>query len=205
MIRAVVFDLGGVIEVVDDDRWLDAWVARWEALAGCEAGTWFRYAADAASQPAGTHEDATGREIRQRAMGALGLTSERADQMVAEFWDAYCGTLNNELCEFVRGLRGTYLTAALSNSADGARREEEQRFQLSELFDLLIYSNEVGVEKPDLGIYRLAESALGVESHEVVFLDDRESALEGALAAGWHAVLHRDTATSIEEIHRILG
>lgn len=138
-------------------------------------------------------------------MGALGLSSERADQMVAEFWDAYCGTLNDELCDFVRDLRGTYLTAALSNSADGARREDERRFRLSELFDLLMYSHEVGVEKPDLGIYRLAESALGVEPHEIVFLDDRESAVEGALAAGWHAVLHRDTATSIEEIHRILG
>jgi HAD superfamily hydrolase (TIGR01509 family) len=195
MIRAVVFDLGGVIEVVDDDRWLAQWIARWEALAGCPPGS------VAAAPPGATTEAG----LRDRVVGALGLTSEQADQLMTEFWDAYCGTLNEELCDFVRGLRGQYQTAALSNSADGARREEERRFRLSELFDVLVYSHEVGVEKPDLAIYRFAEAALGVEPHEIVFLDDRESAVDGALAAGWNAVLHQNTAGSIEEIRRIVG
>ncbi|MBX3098805.1 MAG: hypothetical protein KF761_04430 [Salinibacterium sp.] len=39
MIRAAVFDLGGVLEIVDDDSWQDQWIARWEGIAGALPGT----------------------------------------------------------------------------------------------------------------------------------------------------------------------
>ena len=48
--------------------------------------------------------------------------------------------------------------------------------------------------KPDPEIYALAARRLGVEPHEVVFLDDAQKCVDGARAAGWHAVLHVDTA-----------
>ena len=46
---------------------------------------------------------------------------------------------------------------------------------------------------------------LGVEPHEVLFLDDVAVNVDAARRAGWHAVLHRDTATSIAEMERVIA
>lgn len=165
MITAVVFDIGGVLEIVDDDRWLDEWVARWESRSG----------------------------------------PEDAEPRRADFWDSYCGELDTEMRDFVRELSLTHTVVALSNSAPGARAEEQRRYDFAAVFDFLVYSDEVGVEKPDPAIYRIVQERLGVEPGEILFLDDRAAAVEGARAVGWHAILHEDTPSSIAAIRERLA
>ena len=92
----------------------------------------------------------------------------------------------------------------MSNSADGARREEQRRFGFEELVDVIVYSHEVGLAKPDPAIFDLTGNLLGVEPHEIVFLDDHYGHVEAARAGGWHAVLHRDATRSIQEISEII-
>lgn len=196
MIRAAVFDLGGVLEIVDD-RWLPEWVSRWERTAGAEAGTFARVTS---TLPPVASEG----ELRQRLREALLLTDPDADRAMTEFWDAYCGELDLEMRDFVLDLKASVLVAALSNSADGARREDDRRYGFGDLFDLLVYSHEVGIEKPDAAIYRHAQAALGVAAHEIVFADDRESAVDGARVAGWHAVHHESTPQSIAAMRAII-
>jgi HAD superfamily hydrolase (TIGR01509 family) len=62
----------------------------------------------------------------------------------------------------------------------------------------------VGWPTPDPAIFKLTEERLGVEPHEIVFLDDHYGHVEAARACGWHAVLHRDTTRSIQEISKII-
>ena len=196
MIRAAVFDIGGVLEMVDDDLWQDQWIARWEGLAGASPGTLRR-------SPFVGHSEA---DFRIRVVTALGLSADRADLAMAEWWDAYCGELDVAMRDFVASLsRSGLIVAALSNSGDGARREEQRRYDFESLFDALVYSDEVGVEKPDPAVYRLTEERLGVLPHEIVFLDDRPAAVEGARAVGWHAVLHEATPQSIAAIRGIIA
>ena len=59
--------------------------------------------------------------------------------------------------------------------------------------------------KPDPAVYALTGARLGVEPHEVVFLDDAPVNVEGARAAGWHAVLHGSTPASIADLERIIA
>ena len=68
-----------------------------------------------------------------------------------------------------------------------------------------MYSHEVGLAKPDPAIYRLTEQRLGVQAHQIVFLDDRDEHVEAARTCGWSAVLHKDTRSSIREVQEILG
>jgi epoxide hydrolase-like predicted phosphatase len=204
-IRAVVFDIGGVLERVEDEAWPEIWIARWEHRMSLPAG--HAKAALAEHEPAGELLTGEVSEAQMRGMwaGALGLDDERAHQMMAEMWDAYCGELDLEMRDFAAGLRSTYATAILSNSVNGARREEQQRFGFEDLVDVIVYSHEVGLAKPDPAIFRLTEERLGVESHEIVFLDDHERHVGAARACGWHAVWHRDTTASIQEISRIVA
>lgn len=202
-IRAAVFDLGGVLEVVDDARWQREWAARWEDAAGRKSGA-LDAGADAATVSALEGGSITEPQMVAWFEAALGLTPERSAEMLADMWDEYCGVLDLALRGLVLELRRTMRTAVLSNSVDGARREDQRRFDLASMFDILVYSDEVGCAKPDPAIFHLTEQHLGVEPDEVVFLDDREEHVRAARALGWHAIHHRDTPTSIAAVRRII-
>jgi putative hydrolase of the HAD superfamily len=135
---------------------------------------------------------------------ALGLDQQDAARMQAEMWDAYCGELDTEMHDYLAGLRPAYRTALLSNSADGARREEQQRYGFEQLVDFIVYSHEVGLAKPDPRIYQLTEERLGVRGEEIVYVDDVGTHVDAARARGWHAVLHRDTAETIRKVSALL-
>jgi putative hydrolase of the HAD superfamily len=53
--------------------------------------------------------------------------------------------------------------------------------------DVLVFSAEVGLAKPDPRIYARADAAFGVAPGDVVFFDDREENVAAARAHGWDA------------------
>lgn len=200
-IRAVAFDIGGVLERVGDlDEWLDTWRQR-VRLEGAEFDE--RMALIDPRGLIGTGQ-MTESQYRQRYIDVFGFTEAEADAFMAGMWDWYCGELDTELVAFARGLRPAYTTGIISNSADGARREEQSRWGFEQLVDTIVYSHEVGLAKPDPRIYELACAYLEVEPDELVFLDDVPLCVEGAAALGIHAVLHRSTPESIAAITALL-
>ena len=203
--RAVVFDIGGVLERVDDDAWPEIWVRRWEGRMGLAPGA--LEAGLSRHAPARSVVVGEVSEAQMRAMyaGALGLSEDEADAMMAEMWDAYCGKLDVAMRDFAASLRPSYKTGILSNSADGARREEQRRYGFEQLVDVIVYSHEVGLAKPDPRVYRLTEQRLEVQPADVVFVDDAVANVEAARELGWTAVHHRDTEQTIAEVSRILG
>jgi putative hydrolase of the HAD superfamily len=202
--EAVVFDVGGVLERVDDATWAESWIQRWEQRAGVPAGHLAERLAK--HEPHGSVEtgEVSEEDVRRLYADALGLDAQQADDMMAEMWDGYCGELDVELSDFCAGLRPRYRTAILSNSADGARREEQRRYGFEQLVDVIIYSHEVGVAKPDPSIYRLAEERLGVHATKIVFVDNHEPHIRAAEACGWRGVLHADTQSTIVHLRTLL-
>ena len=199
-IKAVVFDIGGVLETIDGRDWLESWRQR----LGLDPRT-FEAALDQVD-PDGLIEIGRISEAgwRQRYGEVLGLSASQLDAFVADMWRWYCGRLNEELMEFARSLRPTYVTAILSNSADGARREEQARYDFAAVFDPIVYSHEVGLAKPDPRIYRLTCEIIGVEPAEAILLDDLPANIDGARAVGMSAVLHRRTSESVAGVNELL-
>ena len=144
-------------------------------------------------------------EMKHRYTTALGLPGSQADDFMADLWDWYCGELDDELARYAGNLRPQYRTGLLSNSADGARREEQARYQFAELFDVIIYSHEVGLAKPDPQVYALLCDRLNVTPEELVFLDDVPGNVDASCQLGIHGVLHRSTSESIEAISAFLA
>jgi putative hydrolase of the HAD superfamily len=63
-----------------------------------------------------------------------------------------------------------------------------QRFpQVFALFDHCFLSNEVGLKKPDIALFRHVESVTGASPERHVFVDDVARNVAGARAAGWQA------------------
>jgi putative hydrolase of the HAD superfamily len=141
-------------------------------------------------------------------LAELRLATEMDEAQMAafmcDFWDVYAGRPNTELITYFKGLRPRYQTALLSNSFVGARREEEARFGFAAITDLIVYSHEEGMSKPDSRIYERTWRRLSVEPHEMIFLDDAEPNVLAARECGVHAVFFHNTAQAIAEIEACL-
>ena len=113
--------------------------------------------------------------------------------------------LHPGMAELVGQVRGAGLrTAVLSNIIDGW--VDDARTLLAELeFDLVCFSCEVGLRKPNPEIYHLVLRELGVEPHEAIFLDDFPAMVEGGAAVGMTAIAVRDHAAAIAEVRAALG
>lgn len=197
-IQAVVLDIGGVLEVIDDAVFPGPAEARLGLPAGAVAGGLAGLPGDAVL--GAVTED----EIRAEWQRALGLDDTQVDELVEDYWTWYVGTLDRPLLDWFAAQRPARRTGILSNSGPGAR-ERERVHGFEDVTDDIVYSHEVGLAKPDPAAYELATRRLGVRPPEVLFLDDVAANVEAARDFGWHAVLHTDTATSIRELDRIIA
>jgi putative hydrolase of the HAD superfamily len=199
-IEAVVFDIGGVLEITPRSR-LDVSEA-WGSRLGLAHGELDERMADA--WRGGSIGTVSEQEVHQALTERLGLSEQQLADFMADMWREYLGTANTELIDFARRLRPRYRTGILSNSFVGAREREQAAYGFENLVEEIVYSHECGLSKPDPAIYALTCQRLGVSPAQVVFLDDYEPNVEGARRAGIQAVLYRDNAQAIRDIERLL-
>ena len=202
-IRVVVFDLGGVLEHIDDPGL--EFEPKWRNRLGMSAAD-FTAAMNTVDPDRLTRTgNMNEAEYRERCAAALGLSDGQLQEFMADTWDLYCGELNVEIRAFAASLRPRLRTAILSNSADGARREEQARFGFAPEFDPIIYSHEVGLAKPDPAIFRLTCALMSAEPGELIFIDDVPANVNAAAAVGIHAILHESTPASIAAITSLIS
>jgi epoxide hydrolase-like predicted phosphatase len=208
-IRAVVFDIGGILEIVpeggDPTRRFPDMFARWEARLGLPPGEMDARLAQMDERLSAAGKDgATGTCTEEEWLAELrlatGMDDVQMDAFMCDFWDIYVGEPNTELIAYFKSLRPRYRTALLSNSFVGARREEEARFGFAAMTDLIVYSHEEGMSKPDRRSFELTWRRLGVQPQEMLFLDDVEPNVLAARECGVHAILFRDNAQAIAAI-----
>ena len=80
------------------------------------------------------------------------------------------------------------LTAILSNMGDTVLEKIEREFQWIVDFDVLVWSYQLGIAKPDPAIYRHTLQQLGTAPEETLFLDDKLVNIAAARALGINAI-----------------
>jgi epoxide hydrolase-like predicted phosphatase len=198
-IQAVVFDIGGVLEVTPSLGVAEMW----ESRLGLNPGEINRRMQDI--WEGGAIGTVSERDVHQAVMERLGLDEPQLDEFMGMIWREYLGAANTELIEYVRRLRPRYRMGIVSNSFVGAREREQAAYGFEDLVDEIIYSHECGMSKPDPAIYALACERLRVEPAQMVFVDDYGPCVVGAREAGIHAVLYRDNAQAIRDIEHLLA
>ena len=93
-------------------------------------------------------------------------------------------------------IRDSYI-GVLSNGFTSVQHAKLTNTGLAPKIDLLVLSDDIGVNKPDTRIYRHAmERAADLEpSHHLMIGDNLSTDIRGALDSGWHAI-HLDRSTS---------
>jgi putative hydrolase of the HAD superfamily len=103
----------------------------------------------------------------------------------------------------IRTLRAAGFSTALLSNSWGC--DEYPRADFPGLFDTVVLSGEVGMRKPEEGIFRHAAKTLGLLPEECVFVDDMAPNVAAAQACGMTGVLHTETAATAKTLQDLLG
>ena len=185
MIRAVIFDIGGVLVRTVDH----ASRRQWEKKLGLAEGE-----SEAIVFNSEMGQKAQRGEISDAALWAwvgkrLALSPGELAALRRGFWAG--DVLDRELVAFIRQLRPYYQTAVISNATDNLHHALTHTFGVADAFDLIVGSATEKVMKPNPEIYRRTLQRLGRKAEEAVFIDDFAANIAGAQAVGLHTIHYR--------------
>lgn len=111
--------------------------------------------------------------------------------------------VNQEVLTIVQEMKNLgYPLAVLSNTIS-PHLEFMRSKRLFDLFDVTIFSNEVGYEKPAREIYEITLKKLNVQADQTFFVDDLPENIEGADDVGIHGILFTDAVKLREDIQKL--
>lgn len=197
MIKAIIFDVGGVLIRTQNHeprrRWEnDLGLRPWESeeiVFSSEAGM--------AAQMGKISNEALWDWVGER----LQLSGDELTQFRLDFWSG--DQLDDELIELIRRLRPAYKTAIISNATDRLRRELVEEHRIADAFDLIVCSAEEGLMKPQPGIYERTIERLQCQPQEAVFIDDAPANVEGARDAGLNAIHYQEGLDVKQALQRL--
>jgi putative hydrolase of the HAD superfamily len=99
----------------------------------------------------------------------------------------------------IRALRERGIHSAVVSNCDHSTRPVVERLGLVEETDAVVLSFEVGVAKPDAGIYLEALDKVRAQPGEAIFVDDQVRYCDGAAAVGMSAVLIERPGRTFQE------
>jgi epoxide hydrolase-like predicted phosphatase len=195
-IRAVYFDIGGVLLRTEDPLPR----RQWEERLGLEPGRLPRLVFENPVAQRSTVGAASESEVWQEVGRALNLPLQQVAELREDFfagdrWDA-------DLLAFIQKLRTRIRTGVISNSWLGSRRVMA-KWVNPETFDALVFSAEEKCRKPDEKIYRIALDRLKLAPDEAMFYDDFPENVEAARQIGIQAAVFPGAHATIETLRRI--
>ncbi|MCB0994824.1 MAG: HAD-IA family hydrolase [Acidimicrobiales bacterium] len=201
MIRAVLFDFGGVLTSSPFDGFAD-----YERSAGLPIGFLRRVNSTSPDTNAWARferseiDRATFEAAFEAEAEALGHRVD-ASQVLASMATG----LRPRMVEALRRCAERYRTALLTNNilTDGERSAATA--EVLELFDVIVESSKVGARKPEVQFYEMACDLLDVEPANCVFLDDLGVNLKPARAMGMTTIKVIDHERALAELEGVLG
>jgi putative hydrolase of the HAD superfamily len=197
MYQGIIFDLDGVIRHWGDEH-LRAAELRYDvprdlilkAAFGCDA----------------FNEALTGRleaeEWHAVARQTLSTMVGRDVGAAVDEFIAFPGWIDRAMLDLVDRLRRSLRVGLLSN---GTTRLE-QHLALHDLtphFDDIVNTARIGVAKPDAASYLIAAERLGVPPAACIFVDDRQSNVDGAAQAGLTGLRFTEIDALQDELRRL--
>jgi putative hydrolase of the HAD superfamily len=112
--------------------------------------------------------------------------------------------IDHEIVNFLRSLRGTVKTGLISNAWSDLR-DFIVREKFDDAFDHIIISAEVGVAKPEAKIYKIALEQAGVSPNEAVFVDDFYVNIESCEEVGMQGIHFKDAQSALAQLKSLLS
>lgn len=196
-IRAIFFDLGGVILRTEYQAPRQQLAERF----GMDYEDIDKIVFGIESAKRASVGEITEEEHWRHVMKVLKLPVEDYKPIEREFFGG--DVLDRSLIQFLRSLRPQYKTGLISNAWSGLR-SYILREKFDDAFDQIIISAEVKVAKPSAKIYHLALEQVGVSPNEAVFVDDVWENIQACEKVGMKGILFKTAASTIKQINNLL-
>ena len=199
-VKALLFDLGGVLINIDFARALRAWSA-FSPLSVAQLKAEFQQ--DDAYERIETGRITTARYFEHlRACLKLDAT----DEQIADAWNAL---LLDEITETVDAIRRAreqlklpcYIFSNTSPTHHALWRVRHAR--MLEAFERVFVSSEIGLRKPHREAFDFVAREIGVPPQAILFFDDLADNVAGAAAAGFSTVHVRGPADVQKVLHQL--
>ncbi|MBU0490638.1 MAG: HAD family phosphatase [Chloroflexi bacterium] len=187
-IRAIIFDLGGVLERDYRDEILGRFEARWGLEPGhlqsitTEKDLWDDWATGRIDGATFWRRVLTRRQVTVPDLTDLIAAVNQATEMDSAVW------------AIAHALYPHYKLALLTNNTHEWLAAAQTRRSWADLFTVIVNSAEVGLRKPDPRIYQYTCQRLGVTPPECVFVDDRERNTLAAQALGMRTIVFQSAS-----------
>jgi len=117
---------------------------------------------------------------------------------------------NDKVLKIIERVRRSDIKVVALSNLEPSRARWLNRHGIDSIFDAVIFSCEVGARKPDaradikdLSIYRLALNRLGLEAEDCVFVDDNVNCVSAAELTGMKTILYKDAGELSKELHKM--
>ncbi|UCG95720.1 MAG: HAD family phosphatase [archaeon] len=193
MIKAVIFDLGGVLT--------------------SQSGFWpfcHKYSRQFNMTPEELHtiikkhwkpariDEISSQEFWEKTSVEIGCDKNFFRKIMVDFQ-----IVGGDTLQIARSLKGRYKLAILSNHIRDWFEEIVEKNKLKEIFDVIVTSYDFGAQKPDKSIYKETIEKLGLKPEECVFIDDKEKNIHPAKELGMKVILFKDVGQLKNELKEL--
>jgi putative hydrolase of the HAD superfamily len=111
-----------------------------------------------------------------------------------------------EMVNLHQRVRAAGLTTWIfSNTNDWAVTHIRSTFPFFSTFDGYFLSYELGLMKPEPGIYEVAETRTGLSGRDILYIDDVAENVAGGAEREWQVIQHHTPEMTVLEVERILS
>lgn len=185
MIKAVIFDVGGVL-IKTEDR---IHRRELEQQYGMEPGGSDELVFNSEMGQRAQRGEISDEELWNWIRVELDLSPYGITDFRRRFWAG--DILDQDLVALVRKLGTGLQTAIISNATDALEHTLYEEHGIGNAFNLIVGSATEGTMKPDAKIYRITLERLGMNAAETVFIDDFAHNVAAAQGLGMHAIHYR--------------
>lgn len=201
-IKALLFDLGGVVVEIDFNRAF----AHWQSISRLSLAE--LKAAFTFDVPYQRHErgEITANEYFLHLAQDLQLQDDLA--RIAEGWNSIFIAEITETRRMVEAARATLPCYAFTNTNTNTNATHKAAWSAKfpavvQAFDHIFVSSEIGYRKPDRSAFEFVARSVGVPKESILFFDDTLENVEGALASGLEVVHVRGPADVKAALQRL--
>ncbi len=182
--RAVLFDFGGVLIRMDWDGY-DEFGKRWNLPNGTLIDAFYRTPEWHAIETGRGNWETWQRGVEQSLTPYLQGDVAAEVQSLLDAWYAQPWQYHHPNFELAHDLQAAgHRIGVLSNAPDDLRDRFLSNLPVEVKWDAIVVSGEIGMRKPDPGIFHHAADEIGVSPEHCFFIDDLEENVLGAQAIG---------------------
>lgn len=195
MIKAAIFDLGGVLLRTMDSAPREALAQRY----GLSLKEKFLLIFASESSQQAERGEKTDLEHWTWALDQIGVALDDRADFIRQWWAG--DRMDYDLLHFIGGLRPALRTGLLSNAWLNTRANITKHWgSLDPYFDEIVFSAEIKMRKPDPVIFSYVLGRLGVNPDEAIFVDDFSENIKAAQALGLHAIQFCSSEQTMQDV-----